>query len=326
MKHMSFAKREQLKEAQKLSHEKENKKKIDDDDDFLYAEALKSACKRQKFSPDEIDPLSHLNDLGRKSLSYLDFECRRKFRKVSAEGHLDALKFTFAVLVTGSSYGQACEFGLILGHDPPSQDLFYAKQKILEKAVNDLLREKLTRFQNEVIEKGQKFIACFDGAFSHPRNSNECVVDIVHPVYKKIFAYAIIEKKSQKNQKVDYEDSSKALEITAVKALMQHWEKYHIFSGYCHDLDSSAKSLIEKMGLKLKEYYDHNHCSKHFEAIFNGVIKLYPKALYGIQKRIQIHFSICVHADKLSAAEKEAKWRGCYSHFTSEKSKWAKKK
>ena len=297
MKRLSFKRREQLKKAQEQSHKKDP-------------------------PPDSADDLTFKNQISAQKLPQQSYELHPE---LSNKAHLDALRFAFAVLVTGSSYSQSSEFEMILGHDPPKEDVFYHKQKVIEAAVAELLQEKLSNYQNQVIKEGKKFVACFDGAFSHPRNANSCIVDIIHPKHRKIFAFAIIEKQTSKNRVVDFNESTKSLEITDLKDMLMQWKKYDIFEGYCHDLDSSAKTLIENMGLKLKEFFDHNHCSKHFQAIFNGVQKKYPKSLFGIQKKLQIHFSICVHADKLTSDEKENKWRGCFNHFTSADSKWAKK-
>ena len=238
------------------------------------------------------------------------------------------LKQCYATLVTGLSFTPIQEYNLIMGIDFMPEKDFYTYQQIIQEAINSLIQCKLGAFQSKVIQErknGKKFVACFDGAYSHPRNANECIMDIIHPVHRKIFAYAVAEKSSLKNKDVQYSDSSKALEVTALKALLLEWKDYDLFSGYCHDLDSSARTLIENLGLDLEEYFDHNHTVKHFNAIFASVLKLYPKALYGIQKKLATHFSICVHANSLSSDEKEDKWRGCYEHFTSSESNWSKK-
>ena len=110
----------------------------------------------------------------------------------------------------------------------------------------------------------------------------------------------------------DYTESSKALEITALKKLLLDWKDFDLFNGFCHDLDSSARTMIENIGLKLKEYFDQNHAVKHF----NGVSKLYPKKLKGIQGKLKIHFSTCVHMKTQKKNDTQKKRKGCFSHFT----------
>ena len=238
------------------------------------------------------------------------------------------IRFAYATFVAGLTYSQTEEFTDLLGWKAPSGYHFYHFQPLIMEKVEELLMDKLiieqTIIINQRILTGEKFVPSFDGAYSHKRNAAECIMDMIHQTRKKIFALCIIEKRNAKRKDSDYADSSKSLEVTALKKLILDWKDFDLFDGYCHDLDSSARVLLEKMNLPLKEYFDHNHAVKHFDAIFNSVTRSYPKALDGIKGKLKTHFSVCVHS-KLSLEQRREKWEGCFNYFISDKSQWKKK-
>ena len=176
-----------------------------------------------------------------------------------------------------------------------------------------------------VIRRSLKFVACFDGAYSHRRNANECIVDIIHPQDKKIFAYCIIEKSSGLRTSSDYHESSKSMEVTCLRVLLREFKKYDIFSGFCHDLDSSARKAIENEGLNLVEYFDPNHTYHHFDTIVCDVLKKYKNCLRGIKLKLQRHFHVCVSTVGLTNDMRKEKWRKCYDYFTAAESRWSGK-
>ena len=176
----------------------------------------------------------------------------------------DPIHVAFATLCCGLTFANIQEFLALMGHTTISSTSFFEAQKRLSVEIEKLLQKKLASLQERIIidkrQNGTKFTPCFDGAYSHPRKADECVVDIIHPDMRNIFDFCINEKKDGKHLNSDYNDSSKSMEITGLKSLFMKWIPYYLFNGHCHDLDSSARSLIENVSLHLKEYSVLTEC------------------------------------------------------------------
>lgn len=189
--------------------------------------------------------------------------------------------------------------------------------------VDHLLKKRIIAYQKEVLRRKKKFVACFDGGYSHRRNASECIVEIIHPEDKKIFAYCITAKANGHRKDAYYKDSSKSLEIIALRKLLDDWGTKNIFSGYCHDLDSAARVTIEKAGIKLIEYFDHNHSRNHFDTLLNSVDRKYKGALNGIKSKLKRHYQACLGLKDLESMKN--KWTECTKHFLGIESKWKNK-
>ena len=233
------------------------------------------------------------------------------------------LLFTFSVLVTGGTFTTLSDFCTYMNFEYPKEDAFYKCQKKIAASIDKLLNKKMQKYQKEVIGRGKPFIACFDGGYSHRRNASECVMEIIHPEDKKIFAYCVTAKANGHRKDAEYTDSSKSLEIIALRKLLEEWCPKNVFCGYCHDLDSAARATIEKAGYNLTEYYDPNHSRNHFDTLLNSVSKKYKGALNGIKTKLRQHYQSCLGLK--SAINMRDRWRKCVNHFLSEDSKWKNK-
>ena len=71
---------------------------------------------------------------------------------------MNPMLFTFAVLVSGSSFTRAEEMFSYVTNDFPDKTVFYEFQKIIEQETERLLDEWLMNYQLEVIKKGKKLL------------------------------------------------------------------------------------------------------------------------------------------------------------------------
>ena len=147
----------------------------------------------------------------------------------------DAVRVVYSTLCIGSTYTEQHEFLLLMNEKTVSEHAFYQAEEKVKQAIEDLLTRKLLLFQYEVIDLrislNIQFVPCFDGAYSHARNSAECVVDVIHPEMRKIFALSVLDKQDSKRKDSDYTDSSKAMEITLLKDLLLEFKDFDLFSG-----------------------------------------------------------------------------------------------
>ena len=151
----------------------------------------------------------HLSKAKRAVLTKASQKTPEKEEKISeiTENHessefKNAIQFIYATLCTGLTYSQTEEFSLLMNQSIVSEKAFYSAQSKIMVAISDLLTPKVAAYQTEVINAriscNKKFVACFDGAYSHARNTTECIVDIMHPEQKKILLFALLKNKMKK--------------------------------------------------------------------------------------------------------------------------------
>lgn len=224
---------------------------------------------------------------------------------------LDAKRFVFSVLVEGCSYKVASHLFLWNGISPPASSTFYKAQVEVGDAILQMARDSCAK-KRAKLKNGSTI--SFDGAWSHRRNANQCLVDIINPETRDVLDFEILEK-SHGRFIGNYQGPSNMMEVEGIKRMIPRWKEDSRIYAYVHDKDSKSKKAIDASGWDIRELIDKNHLMKSWERKFKKYKKKADAKLKGLHDKLRRYFVYLINSDEL-AEDKLQLWLNATAHYS----------
>lgn len=222
---------------------------------------------------------------------------------------VNALRFTFSILVTGCTFTQG-EL-LFLWNDiwPPSKTSFYEAQKRIAQLILNFAKQSCRYWRSLLPAKS---IIAFDGSWSHRRNADFCLVDFIDVATGRVVDFEIISKKYGENK---FTGPSNAMEVEGIRRMIPRWINDKRIIAYVHDKDSKSRKLINQLGWNVTEIIDSNHAVKSLRRKFQKIKVKSPTKLRGLKLPLERFFHCLLKLD-VTAEEKKKYWMNVEQHFS----------
>ena len=228
---------------------------------------------------------------------------------------LDAIRFAFSILASGSSYQQGQLIMLWNDLLPPKEGTFYKAQRIVTAEIVAMARESCLKWRNKMAPDS---CIAFDGSWSHRRNAQHCLVDFIDTSNDKVVDFEIITKKTCHGG--DYEGASNGMECEGLRRIIPRWITNARVTSYVHDKDAKSRNVIAQLGWNVTEKLDTNHVMKSFRRKFQKHQKMSPTRLRGIKSRLERFFQSLLRLDE-PIDVKTMLWENSVLHFSGDHSK-----
>lgn len=243
--------------------------------------------------------------------------CEKARKKKQMRLKIEKVEFVIAVLLSGLTFQTVIEFLTNLGRSDLTieEKDYYSIQKGIIKILNVIGKMNCKKWQ-EAMKPGA--IIGIDGSWDHRRNGKFCIVEAFDLETKKIIAYSIIERPTQKNPHASFKSAANQMEIEGVKNIISELKPLNKIVGYVHDKDAKTTKLIAQLW-NITEFIDPNHANKSFHKKFNkfnsGKTKYCTKkSLTGLEKKLS-NFKTILAFSNFSKEEREMLWLNAVEHF-----------
>ena len=146
-------------------------------------------------------------------------------------GKIDARTFTFAVLANGGTYTKQRKIMNDMNIVVPSSASFYKLQKVILNEAKVMAEESMYKARTTMRPHSS---ISFDGHYSHPRNANECAVDIMDE--RGLIIQHSVKTRIGPKRKGNYIGASKMMESAALRGSLDYIPKtYPLLGGYSHN-------------------------------------------------------------------------------------------
>lgn len=248
----------------------------------------------------------------------------RKARETKKKGFThDLTEFVFSILVSGLTFMQVSRFLIAFNQTSllPLEKDYYKVQKIVIEILNTQAKMNCIKYQNSM-KSGA--IISIDGSWDHRRNGKFCIVEAFDVEQKKIVAFSIVERPTQKNPTASFKKAANQMEIEGVKKIIEQLKPLNKVIGYVHDKDAKTSKLFRE-SWNITEFIDPNHANKSFNKKFmkynSGKTKKCQKgSLKGLQKRLS-NFKTILTYSNFSINKREELWMNALQHFKGNHSK-----
>lgn len=198
-------------------------------------------------------------------------------------------EFVLSILLCGLTFQNVFEFLSVLGKSELSitSSEYYFHQTAVIRSIEACAKINCKKHQ-QLMKPGA--VIGIDGSWDHRRNGKFCIIEAFDLETKKIVAYSIIERPTNKN--ASFKNAANQMEIEGVKKIISELKPLNKVIGYVHDKDAKTSKLIAKEW-NITEYIDPNHSNKSFHRKFAKFNKgkahvSTRKSLTGIEKNSQI--------------------------------------
>lgn len=226
-------------------------------------------------------------------------------------------EFVLSVLLCGLTFQNVFEFLSVLGKSELSitSSEYYFHQTAVIRSIEACAKINCKKHQ-QLMKPGA--VIGIDGSWDHRRNGKFCIIEAFDLETKKIVAYSIIERPTQKNKNASFKNAANQMEIEGVKKIISELKPLNKVIGYVHDKDAKTSKLIAKEW-NITEYIDPNHSNKSFHRKFAKFNKgkahvSTRKSLTGIEKRLS-NFKTILTFSNYTTAQKEQLWLNVLEHF-----------
>lgn len=219
---------------------------------------------------------------------------------------VNTLRFCFAILVEGESYGSISRVFRWNNIEPPPPSTFYEKQKIIIDLMEKYVKESINFWRSQM---APNTIIAIDGSWSHRRNAPKCLVDFIDTNNKKVVWYEILEKGTGKS-KGNFEGASNMMEVAGVERFIDEFKGTPEIVGYVHDNDAKTSAAFREKDWNIEELLDRNHLKKAFHRKLSKTGKL----LRGLHERLEKWFNYCLQVDA-THEERIDLWLNAYYHY-----------
>ena len=244
---------------------------------------------------------------------------REKLEEENARGgktSLNALQFSFAVIVNGASFATVERVFLENNILPPSKSSFYSCLGRVSEAVIGLAKENALLWRAQVSPG-----ACIslDGCWDHRRNGRYCIVAAIEQLLKKVIAIGVCQRSTAGHQ-TPWKISPQNMESVCVQQIAAELREDTRIVAYCHDNDSRIRSLLKRMCPHWHEKLDPNHTVKTFTRLFEKFNKQCGGKLADIEASL-IKFMYFLIDFPVAPSEKVKLWENTINHFSGDHTK-----
>ena len=192
----------------------------------------------------------------------------QKRKNISQQGpvKVNARTFTFSVLANGGTYTKQRRIANDMNIIVPSSTSFYKHQKVILREAKAMAEDSMFRARSTMRPHSS---ISFDGHYSHPRNANECAVDILDE--RGLIVQHQVKTRIRSIRKGNYSGPSNMMESAALREAIGKLDN-QLFDCYVHDRDNKSTKIIDELRPGKKEFYDPNHASKGFDRCWKKLV------------------------------------------------------
>lgn len=228
-----------------------------------------------------------------------------------------AIEFVFGCFVAGLTYQSIKNFWSAFQRPEKiiSESNFYDAQNFSIPIIIKSVMKNCKIYQQKM--KNGATIS-IDGSWDHRRNGKFCIVEAIDIEQKKVVAFSIVDRPTQKNPDAKFKSAANQMEIEGVRQIIEQLKPLKKVVAYVHDKDAKTTKLIEKEW-GIKEYIDPNHSNKSFNKKFTKYnagksTKCTKGSLAGLHHHISKFKALLTFSD-YSNLKKEQLWMNVLEHF-----------
>lgn len=157
----------------------------------------------------------------------------------------------------------------------------------------------------------------FDGSWSHRRNADHCLVDLIDTRTNKVVDFEVVTR--TRAREGDFVGSSNAMECEGLRRMIPRWKHFARVTAYVHDKDAKTRKVICESGWQIQEKIDMNHLMKSFRRKFKKFQARSPTRFRGLKGKLEAFFRVLLHLDETNEWKKW-KWCNAVNHFAGDHS------
>ena len=246
-------------------------------------------------------------------------QCRlnAQIRKRQTQERLEAKRFAYSIIVTGSETTKALDlFAWNDIHIPFSKSELYRQLVFICDAIKKWAEESMnTAFMN----MQPNTVISFDGSWEHRRNSHRCLTCVIDQSTQKVIMASI------KNSKIsmdspDFCKIPQNMEVESIKTMIPKLRLNQNIIGYVHDNDAKTRKAIFNANWNICEYLDPGHAMKSFDRAIMKVNALHNNVLKEIEVSLR-KFMKYLLKNSSNRYTKIQWWLNSAAHFCGDHSK-----
>lgn len=227
-----------------------------------------------------------------------------------SEKILIAKRLAFSIMVTGNNFNSVSELMLWNDIEIPPERTYLRAQKIVTEEIIKMAQDSCKKHRESMVPNTT---LSMDGSWSHRRNSNECVLDFIDLMQKKIVDFEFTTKDNH-SLDGDYDGASNGMEIECLIKMIPRWKNDEKVVSYTHDNDGKTRKAMQDHGWNIKELNDINHSMKAFNRKFTAFNQI-QRVLYGLHDRLARFLKDLIYNDLITLEKKEQLWINVANHY-----------
>ena len=238
-------------------------------------------------------------------------------RRTPLRDRLEAKRFAFSIIVTGSETTKAID--LFLWNDislPFTKSELYNEMKVVCDAIIKFGNESMMKHFNNI---QQNSIISFDGSWEHRRNSNRCLTTVIDQSTQKVVMACIKSSKVSINSP-DYCKVPQNMEVESIKTMIPYLRQNKNIIGYVHDNDAKTRKALFTENWHIFEYLDPGHSMKSFDRKLQKYNSMHQNIFREIEVKLRKFMKMLLKSSE-NIFQKVTWWINSVAHFCGDHSK-----